>query len=232
MSSNLENTDNITDFKSNTCNINYQLKLDETINEITKKGIIPTLLIHSCCAPCSSYCLEYLSRYFSITVLYYNPNIFPEEEYNYRIHEQQKLLDLAVYKNPVSFIKTPYTPDDFYTAIKGYENEKEGGKRCTICYRLRLEYAAKLAHEMNFDYFTTTLSISPMKDAKRLNNIGLTLGKLYDTKYLVSDFKKRGGYQRSVELSKEYGLYRQDFCGCVYSKIEREKKLENAGGGT
>ncbi len=201
-------------------NINYQKELEKTISNLTT---VPKLLIHSCCAPCSSYVLEYLSKYFYITVLYYNPNIFPKEEYLYRIAEQQKLINAMETVYPVKFMGTDYTPEDFYTNIRGYEKEKEGGERCTICYKLRLEEAAVIAKEGGFDYFTTTLSISPLKDAKRLNEIGTALGEKYGVKYLVSDFKKKNGYKRSVELSKDYGLYRQDYCGCVYSMVERKE---------
>lgn len=200
----------------------FHIILDNTINDNLKKGIVPKLLIHSCCAPCSSYVLEYLSEYFEITLLYYNPNIFPKEEYEYRISEQKKLIDNMPFKNPVKFISTPYTPNDFHSRIKGYEKEKEGGKRCEICFDIRLREAAKVAKEGKFDYFTTTLSISPMKNAKVLNEIGCKIGEEFGVEYLISDFKKRNGYKRSVELSKEYGLYRQDYCGCVYSKNERK----------
>lgn len=204
-------------------NINYQKVLDKLIKNIQVEDSIPSLLLHSCCAPCSSYVLEYLSNYFSITVLYYNPNIFPLEEYRYRISEQQKLIDLLPVKNKISFIPTEYEPEKFYNAIKGYEHIKEGGERCFKCYELRLREAANYAKKGNFDYFTTTLSISPLKNAAKLNEIGLLLEQEYNIKYLCSDFKKRNGYKRSVELSAEYGLYRQDYCGCVYSKKEREE---------
>lgn len=203
-------------------NINYQKELDKTIEYINSIERVPSLLIHSCCAPCSSYVLEYLSQYFSITVLYYNPNIFPKEEYEYRISEQKKLIDNLPVKNPISFIPTEYEPDKFHRSIKGHENDREGGERCFICYELRLREAAKYCVEGEFDYFTTTLSISPMKNAPKLNEIGVKIGEELGVKYLVSDFKKRNGYKRSVELSKEYGLYRQDYCGCIYSKLERE----------
>lgn len=198
-------------------NVNYQKVLDETIKKIQLNNEVPSLLIHSCCAPCSSYCLEYLSEYFKITVLYYNPNIFPKEEYDFRAKEQERFIDKLPTKYPISFKEAPYSPEEFYTIAKGLEKEPEGGERCTKCYRLRLEYTAKLAKELNMDYFTTTLSISPLKDAKRLNSIGLELEEIYKVPYLVSDFKKKNGYKRSVELSKEYEMYRQNFCGCVYS---------------
>lgn len=202
--------------------INYQSILDNTIKKITSENRVPTLLIHSCCAPCSSYVLEYLSEYFEITVLYYNPNIFPREEYEYRISEQERLINSMIFSHKVRLIGSEYTPGDFYSAIKGYEKEPEGGKRCELCFEVRLKYAADLAKKMNFDYFTTTLSISPLKNAEVLNELGIRIGQEYGVEYLQSDFKKRNGYKRSVELSKEYGLYRQDYCGCVYSKAERE----------
>ena len=204
--------------------INYQKELEKLISQLVEENKVPTLLIHSCCAPCSSYCLEYLSKYFKITVVYYNPNIFPLEEYEYRISEQKRLIEAMDFINPVEFIKTEYTPDDFYNEIKGLEQEAEGGKRCEKCFKLRLSYAAKLAKELKFDYFVTTLSISPMKDSTLLNTIGKSLEELYGVKYLPSDFKKKEGYKRSVELSKKYNLYRQDYCGCVYSKIETDRR--------
>jgi epoxyqueuosine reductase len=203
--------------------INYQIELEKLICELTKNKLTPSLLMHSCCAPCSSYCLEYLSRYFNITVLYYNPNIFPKEEYEYRITEQEKLINSMKFVNPVKFISTDYTPEDFYINVKGLENEPEGGKRCEKCFEIRLKYAANLAKKLNFDYFVTTLSISPMKDSTKLNTIGLQIEKEVGVKYLISDFKKKNGYKRSVELSKEYELYRQNYCGCVYSKRENEE---------
>lgn len=198
--------------------INYQKVLDEEIKKIKNMDRIPTLLLHSCCAPCSSYVLEYLSEFFSITVLYYNPNIFPEEEYLYRIKEQQKLINNLPVKNKINLIGTKYTPEDFYSKIKGHEKDEEGGERCFICYELRLREAAKYAKEGKIDYFTTTLSISPLKNADKLNEIGKKVADENGIKYLYSDFKKKNGYKRSTELSKEYGLYRQNYCGCVYSK--------------
>lgn len=202
-------------------NINYQKVLEKIIKKLQIEEITPSLLLHSCCAPCSSYVLEYLSEYFKITVLYYNPNIFPLEEYKYRIEEQRRLIDSLPAKNPISFIPTEYEPEKFYEAVKGYENIPEGGERCFRCYELRLREAALYARRGDFDYFTTTLSISPLKKADKLNEIGLRLEKEYGVKYLCSDFKKKNGYKRSVELSAEYGLYRQEYCGCVFSKKER-----------
>lgn len=206
--------------------INYQKELDKIIENNVNKGIVPTLLLHSCCAPCSSYVLEYLSKYFKITVLYYNPNIFPKEEYLYRIKEQARLIRNLPATNPIEFISTDYEPEPFYEIAKGLEKEPEGGRRCEKCFRLRLSYAANISKEQGFDYFTTTLSISPLKNSEVLNRVGEEVSEKYGVKHLTSDFKKRDGYKRSVELSKEYQLYRQDYCGCVYSKIEREEHMK------
>ncbi|MFR3438231.1 MAG: epoxyqueuosine reductase QueH [[Ruminococcus] torques] len=203
--------------------INYQKELDKILKRLEEEGRVPTLLIHSCCAPCSSYVLEYLSRYFRITVLYYNPNIYPESEYTKRIIEQQKLIKDMRFQYPVSFLAGKYDKEKFYEMAKGMEHLKEGGARCMKCYELRLEEAAEAA-EGRFDYFTTTLSISPLKNSQKLNEIGVRVGKKYGVEYLVSDFKKRNGYKRSVELSEEYGLYRQDYCGCEFSMREREHR--------
>ena len=196
----------------------YQKELEKVINDIVNKNETPTLLLHSCCAPCSSYVLEYLSNYFKITIFYYNPNISPKEEFDKRIEEQKRLIDELPVKNKVEFIEGKYDNDKYEDSIKGLEQEKEGGSRCHICYRLRLEETAKIAKETGFDYFTTTLSISPYKNAKVLNEIGEELGKIYNISYLYADFKKRDGYKRSIELSRIYNLYRQDYCGCEYSK--------------
>lgn len=197
--------------------INYQKELDKLIDHLQKEEKVPTLLLHSCCAPCSSYVLEYLGQYFNITVFYYNPNIFPESEYTKRILEQQTLIGQKRVKYPVSFIAGSYDKDRFYEMAKGLEHVKEGGERCLKCYELRLRESAWIAKSGGFDYFTTTLSISPMKNAARLNEIGLRLQEEYGVNYLISDFKKKNGYKRSIELSKEYGLYRQDYCGCEFS---------------
>ncbi len=199
---------------------NYQRELDVLINRLENK---PKLLLHSCCAPCSSYVLEYLSKHFDITVLYYNPNIYPEKEYFFRENEQERFIN-QVFSNDVKFKKEEYNPDEFYTAVKGLEGIKEGGERCFKCYHLRLEKTAQIAKENNFDYFTTTLSISPYKNAEKLNEIGEILSEKYGVEYLVSDFKKKNGYKRSTELSREYNIYRQDYCGCVFSKNERESE--------
>ena len=196
---------------------NYQKEMERVIEALPPEEI-PRLLLHSCCAPCSSYVLEYLSNYFSITVFYYNPNIFPEEEFYKRQKEQETLIEKIPAKHPVSFLGAGYDGEKFYAAAKGLEDAPEGGERCFRCYELRLKAAAKQARAGGYDYFTTTLSISPLKDAQKLNEIGERLGREYGVCYLPSDFKKKNGYKRSVELSKEYGLYRQDYCGCIYSK--------------
>ena len=206
--------------------MNYQKELDKLIDGLQKENKVPKLLLHSCCAPCSSYVLEYLSDYFEITVFYYNPNIFPENEYTKRILEQQMLIDHMTLKHPVSFLAGAYDRARFFEIAEGLEYMREGGERCFKCYELRLEEAAKLAKEADFEYFTTTLSISPLKNAEKLNEIGMKVGKKYDVKYLQSDFKKKNGYKRSIELSSEYGLYRQDYCGCEYSFRDRQYQKE------
>lgn len=196
--------------------------MEQIIKNHEKKGEVPTLFLHSCCAPCSSYVLEYLSNYFKITVFYYNPNIFPEAEFEKRTEEQRHLIEYLPAKYPISFLAGEYDSARFYEIAKGLEAIPEGGERCFKCYELRLYKAAEMAKEGGFDYFTTTLSISPLKNAQKLNEIGEKIGEQLGITYLNSDFKKKNGYKRSTELSKEYGLYRQDYCGCVYSMMERE----------
>ena len=210
--------------KVNVMKENYQKILDETIAGLEEKGEVPKLLLHSCCAPCSSYVLEYLSNYFYITVLYYNPNIYPEDEYYHRAAEQKRFIKEFPTKYPVTFVEGNFEPERFYETVKGYENIREGGERCFRCYELRLREAAEYAKKLNCDYFTTTLSISPMKNAVKLNEIGGRLAEEYGIPYLYSDFKKRDGYKRSTVISAEYGMYRQDYCGCVFSKREREEQ--------
>ena len=205
---------------------NYQKELDAVIKQVTKEGRVPSLLLHSCCGPCSSYVLEYLSRYFAITVFYYNPNIYPPEEYEHRVKEQQRFIAECTFDHPVQFVAGDYEPERFYDAVRTLEDCPEGGERCFVCYRLRLAEAAKLADELGCDYFTTTLSISPHKNAAKLNEIGEELAGITKARHLPSDFKKRGGYKRSVELSAEHGMYRQDYCGCVFSKRERERQQQ------
>ena len=212
---------------------NYQRELDKILDGLGSfrapsypEGAdcrVPTLLLHSCCAPCSSYVLEYLSRFFAITVFYYNPNIYPEEEYSRRVAEQQRLISELPTSNSVQFLEGHFDPTEFYGAVRGLEQIPEGGERCRACFRLRLGETARLAAKQSFDYFTTTLTISPLKNAAALNEIGEELAREYGVRWLPSDFKKKNGYKRSVELSAEYGLYRQDYCGCVFSKREREQ---------
>ncbi len=204
--------------------INYQKELDRLIEKNTAEGSVPTLLLHSCCAPCSSYCLEYLAQYFHITVFYYNPNISPIEEYERRVLEQQRLIEELIVHYPIDFRLGNYDTERFYAMAKGLEKEPEGGSRCFNCYELRLREAAIAAKELDFDYFTTTLSISPHKNAAKLNEIGQAVGNEYGVAYLPSDFKKKNGYKRSIELSNEHHLYRQDYCGCVYSKLEAQSR--------
>ncbi|MBP3728000.1 MAG: epoxyqueuosine reductase QueH [Pseudobutyrivibrio sp.] len=202
--------------------INYQKELDKLIIKFTEEGQVPSLLLHSCCAPCSSYCIEYLSQFFYVTVFYYNPNIYPDEEYYHRVKEQQRFIKEFPTKYPVKFIEGDYDKSSFYEIAKGLEKEPEKGKRCHRCYDLRLRRTAAVAKEKGFDFFSTTLTISPMKDSQVLNEIGASIGKELGINWLYSDFKKREGYKRSTEISKEYDMYRQDYCGCVYSYNERQ----------
>ncbi len=205
-------------------NENYQKQLEKTIIYHQSQDEVPTLLLHSCCAPCSSYVLEYLSEYFAITVFYYNPNIYPDEEYWKRVKEQQEFIARFPAQYQIKFIEGEFEKERFYELAQGLENVPEGGERCFKCYELRLREAAILAKEQGMDYFTTTLSISPLKNATKLNEIGKQLEDEYGVSYLYSDFKKKNGYKRSVELSHEYGMYRQDYCGCVYSKQSAMKR--------
>lgn len=198
--------------------VNYQKELEKLIEKNKAAGQVPSLLLHVCCAPCSSYCLEYLSQYFRITVLFYNPNIYPEDEYTHRAAEAKRLISEMNFENEVSFIELPFNSQEFYAAVKGFENCPEGGERCFKCYELRLEKAAEFARQGGFDYFTTSLSISPLKNAEKINEIGERIAERYGVKHLPSDFKKKNGYKRSIELSRQYGLYRQNYCGCIFSK--------------
>lgn len=204
--------------------VNYQRKLDSLLERLSQEGKAPSLLLHSCCAPCSSYVLSYLSDFFRITVFYYNPNIFPEEEYQKRVAEQQRFIGAITPRHPVRFLEGEYNPECFFAMTQGKEDAPEGGERCFACYELRLREAAEEAKKGGFDYFTTTLSISPMKNAEKLNEIGGRLAAEYGVDYLFSDFKKKGGYLRSIELSRQYGLYRQDYCGCIYSQRRKQKE--------
>lgn len=201
--------------------INYQLVLDKTLAKIEKENELthqpPRLLLHSCCGPCSSYVLEYLARYFRVTVLYYNPNIHPQEEYEKRLENQKKIIREMPFRYPVDLMPVRYDPETYFKVTKGMEEEREGGKRCRECFMLRMEEACKAAKEHGFDYFTTTLSVSRHKNAQVLNAIGKELEEKYDMKYLYADFKKRGGGDRSSLLAEAYGLYQQHYCGCVFS---------------
>lgn len=202
---------------------NYQRELDALIQKLQQENKRPLLLLHSCCGPCSSYVIEYLRQYFRIALYYYNPNIAPPEEYRRRLQEQKQLLEkMGGIEN---FLEGVYEPEKYYQIVGGMEEEPEGGERCFRCYELRLREAAQEAVRLHADYFTTTLSISPHKNAQKLMEIGNKLSKEYGVPYLVSDFKKKGGFQRSLELSRIYGLYRQDYCGCAFSKREREEKM-------
>ncbi|MCD8090867.1 MAG: epoxyqueuosine reductase QueH [Clostridiales bacterium] len=207
--------------------INYQRQLETVIEGIKAEGKTPRLLLHACCAPCSSHCLDYLSEYFDITVFYYNPNIYPEREYRKRVSEIKRFLGEIPLKNKVRLLEGEYEPRCFFGAVKGLEDIKEGGERCFACFRLRLKEAAKAAAEGGFDFFTTTLTISPLKNAAKLNEIGFEEGEKAGVSWLPSDFKKKNGYKHSIELSAKYNLYRQDYCGCVFSQRERQLQKEN-----
>ena len=208
--------------------INYQRELEKIIDKNKKENRIPTLLLHSCCAPCSSYCLEYLSEYFEITDLYYNPNITDEAEYRHREEELSRLISEQPHLHPVTFISGNYEPEKFWEISRGLEKCPEGGERCFKCYELRIREAAEYARRGGFDYFTTTLTISPLKNAQKLNEIGFKVADETGTVWLPSDFKKKGGFQRSTELSSEYGLYRQNYCGCVFSQRDAERRASKS----
>lgn len=199
--------------------VNYDKLMQEELKGAREKR----LLLHSCCAPCSSHCLSELSPQIGVTVLYYNPNLDCAEEYEKRKREQLRFLRET---GLADFLDCDYAPEDYLTAVRGLEEEKEGGARCAVCFRLRLERTAREAKARGFDYFATTLTVSPLKNAKLINTIGFAVAEEAGVKYLPSDFKKRGGYLHSVKLSEEYGLYRQDYCGCAFSKTERAKKKQ------
>jgi predicted adenine nucleotide alpha hydrolase (AANH) superfamily ATPase len=203
---------------------NYQLSLERTLCSLEGLEKKKTLLLHACCAPCSSYVLEYLSKYFDITLFFYNPNIYPEEEFRFREDELRRLIGAMPLPSGVNIISGRYEPTEFFDIARGYEELPEGDERCHRCYALRLEESARAAKEGGFDYFCTTLSISPYKNAEWLNTIGKEMSEKYGVGYLFSDFKKKNGYKRSCQLSEQYSLYRQDYCGCVFSKREAEKR--------
>lgn len=220
---------------------NYQKELDKIISQINPEERKPTLLLHACCGPCSSYVMEYLSSIFDITIFYYNPNIYPQEEYQRRLNELKNFLPRfpIALKNGVKLIESNYNPDDFYSALDlknhpEFAKEAEKGERCRLCYKMRMQKAWQYAVENKFEWFTTTLSISPFKDSEKINVIGNDLqeaafknGQIF-TKFLTSDFKKKGGFKRSLELSSEFGLYRQQYCGCAFSKKNTEEAREAA----
>lgn len=203
-------------------NRNYQKELEKLIEKQQRDGEKPSLLLHSCCAPCSSYVLEYLAPYFHICDFYYNPNISPKQEYEDRKDELVRLISEMGLSTEVTFLEGTYQPEGFFAMAKGLEDLPEGGERCFKCYEMRLRESAKIAKEQGAEYFATTLTISPLKNAQKLNEIGEKLAEEYGVKYLPSDFKKKNGYKRSVELSAQYELYRQNYCGCVFSKMQSE----------
>lgn len=206
--------------------VNEQLEMEKIIEYEQSNNNTPSLLLHSCCAPCSSYVLETLSNYFKITIFYYNPNIYPIDEYIKRKEEEKRFIKEFSSKNKIEFLDCDYDGELFFEMAKGLEDLREGDKRCYLCYQLRMNKTALVAKENNFDYFTTTLSISPYKNSSWINEIGRKLEKEIGIKYLPADFKKKNGYKRSIELSNVYNLYRQDYCGCIYSKVEREKQKQ------
>ena len=207
--------------------INYRIEMEREIEALKRAGRRPLLALHSCCAPCSSAVLEQLNDAFQIAVFYYNPNISPEDEFRRRAEEQLRLVREMPLAEDIRAEIGAYDPERFYAVVRGHESDPEGGARCGICFELRLRETAKYARDIGAEYFTTTLSISPLKDASRLNTLGSAIAAEYGLKYLHSDFKKKDGYRRSCALSKEYDLYRQDFCGCVYSKLEAERRRKN-----
>lgn len=207
--------------------INYQIKMEEILDKVINSKEVPRLLLHSCCGPCSSYVISYLADYFDLDVIYYNPNIYPENEYILRKKEQIRLIEELDTKNNLGFVDSEYDPDVFISIAKGLEGEKEGGVRCGECIKQRLEKTALYASEKGYDYFTTTLSVSPHKNAQLINKLGFELEEKYGISYLPADFKKKGGFLKSIELAKEHELYRQDYCGCKYSLVESENRKGN-----
>ena len=205
--------------------INYQKVMEELIRENCGEGRVPKLLLHSCCAPCSSYCISCLAEHFDVTVFYYNPNIYPPEEYRMRAQEQRRFIEQYPTRYPVCYVEAPYETELFYKMAEGMEELPEGGARCFACYEMRLRKSAEYAADHGFDFFTATLSISPLKKAQKLNEIGAKLAEEYQVNYLFSDFKKKEGYKKSTEISKEYEMYRQYYCGCVFSKRDRDRQI-------
>lgn len=208
--------------------VNYQLEMEKELCRLKREGRRPMLVLHSCCAPCSSAVLERLNEAFQLVIYYYNPNISPEAEFRRRAEEQKRLVREMPLAADVRVVEGEYEPERFYELTRGHEADPEGGERCGICFELRLRKTAEYAAQIGAQYFTTTLSISPLKDAQRLNELGRTVSQAFGVNYLFSDFKKKDGYRRSCALSEEYGLYRQDFCGCFFSKLERERAKTKA----
>lgn len=211
--------------------MNYNKTMEDIIKKINEEDYIPSLLLHSCCAPCSTHVVDTLAPYFNITIFYYNPNIEPQEEYEKRKKEEQRFIKEYPSPNKLDIIDCDYDNDLYHQVIKGLEDLGEGSPRCHKCYYLRLQKTAEKAKELKYDYFGTTLTVSPYKDSLKLNEIGKSLSEKYHINYLYSDFKKKNGYLHSIELAKKYNLYRQDYCGCIYSQKEREiiKKQKSTG---
>ncbi len=205
--------------------INYQIEMEKIIASLKAENGLPKLLLHSCCGPCSTYVLEYLTKYFDIAVFFYNPNIFPREEYEKRKLEQIQFIEKFPFENSVEFIDCDFEEEIFYNAVKGLENEREGGERCFKCYEFRLEKTAEFAKINNFDYFASTLTVSPYKNSAKVNEFGFIFSEKYEVSYLPSDFKKKNGYKRSIQLSADFNVYRQDYCGCVYSARTWQSKI-------
>ena len=208
--------------------INYQIEMERELKRLADAKKRPVLVLHSCCAPCSSACLERLHEAFELVLYYYNPNISPEAEFRLRAEEQARLIREMPLQDDVRMVEGEYEPQLFYERVRGHEGDPEGGERCGICFEMRLRKTAEYARSIGAEYFTTTLSISPLKDAQRLNGLGEAIAAEFGLRYLCSDFKKKDGYRRSCVLSEEYGLYRQDFCGCVFSKMEREQMRQKS----
>lgn len=208
--------------------INYQIEMERELRRLADAKKRPVLVLHSCCAPCSSACLERLHEAFELVVYYYNPNISPEAEFRLRAEEQARLIREMPLRDDVRMVEGEYEPQLFYERVRGHEGDPEGGERCGICFEMRLRKTAEYARSIGAEYFTTTLSISPLKDARRLNGLGEAIAAEFGLRYLYSDFKKKDGYRRSCVLSEEHGLYRQDFCGCVFSKMEREQARQKS----
>ena len=209
--------------------INYQKQLEEVLKRMKEEGKRKRLLLHACCAPCSSYCLEYLREAFALTVFFYNPNLTEQEEYRRRVEEEKRLIALMNGQkgsSQIEILEGRYEPERFLEAAKGLETCKEGGERCVRCFALRLGETARVAAEGGFDFFTTSLTISPLKNSALLNRIGAQEGERYGVRFLPSDFKKNNGYLRSTQLSRLYGLYRQNYCGCIYSKVEASDRRQ------